>query len=412
MPMNKIEKLIKELCPNGVEWKNVKDVILSLKTGLNPRDNFKLNEENADCFYITGKEIYNNRINISEKTDLILREVVQLINKRAQLHSNVLLFASTGTGTVGRMAIVKDYKEDWNVSETLYIITTQENIISIEYLMYILYSDLSISQYAPKISKGSVPHLKVVDLLNVSIPVPPLPIQTEIVRILDKFVEQQEQLERLIELRKKQYEYYREEMLKPKEGWMSSKISDFTNVFTGSRVHKDEWKTTGVPFYRSSDVVSYYNGMENNHGKVFISNDLYNKLSAKSGKFHKDDILITGGGTIGIPYLVPNDEPLYVKDADLLCIQKNNSVHHKFLYYFFLTKRFRIYLNLITHNATIAHYTISQIRDTIVDYPSYSEQEEIVSIISDIETSLLALKSALELSKKRYEYYRDKMLKF
>ena len=201
-------------------------------------------------------------------------------------------------------------------------------------------------------------------------------------------------------------------MLTAKEGWETKKISDFTNVFTASRVHKEEWKTFGVPFYRSSDVVSHFNGVENNHGKVFISVELYEKLSAKSGKFHKDDILVTGGGTIGIPYLVPNDDPFYVKDADLLCIQKNETVHHMFLYYFFLTKKFRDYLNKITHNATIAHYTINQIKDTIVDFPSYEEQKQIVSKILLFDNSLKELKSALELSKKRYEHYRDEMLKF
>lgn len=66
--------------------------------------------------------------------------------------------------------------------------------------------------------------------------------------------------------------------------------------------------------------------MENSRGKAYISFDLYKRLSAKSGKIMKDDILITGGGTIGIPYVVPSDEPIYVKDADLLCIQNQKSL--------------------------------------------------------------------------------------
>ena len=50
------------------------------------------------------------------------------------------------------------------------------------------------------------------------------------------------------------------------------------------------------------------------------------KLSEKSGKIMKDDILITGGGSIGIPYIVPTNDPIYVKDADLLCIQKSDKI--------------------------------------------------------------------------------------
>lgn len=386
--MNKIEKMIKELCPNGVEWKKIGEIATLVRGKVISKDYLQDNEGEYPVY--SSQTANNGELG---RIDTYMFDGKYLTWTTDGAYAGTV-FKREGKFNITNVCGLIDIKD--------------EKSISLDYVYY------TLAMEAPKYVLEGMGNPKLMSnvMEKVSIPLPPHPIQTEIVRILDKFVEQREQLERLIELRKKQYEYYREEMLTPKEGWVSSKISDFTNVFTGSRVHKDEWKTTGVPFYRSSDVVSYYNGMENNHGKVFISNDLYNKLSAKSGKFHKDDILITGGGTIGIPYLVPNDEPLYVKDADLLCIQKNNSVHHKFLYYFFLTKRFRNYLNLITHNATIAHYTISQIRDTIVDYPSYSEQEEIVSIISDIETSLLALKSALELSKKRYEYYRDEMMRF
>lgn len=197
---------------DDVELKKVKDIITSLKTGLNPRDNFVLNADDANCHYITGKEIQNNKIQVSDKTDLISNDVVKLINKRAQLHSNILLFASTGTGTVGRMAIVEEYKGDWNVSETLYIITPKDCVL-LKFLMYALYSNCAIAQFEPKISKGSVPHLKVVDLLNVQIPLPPLSIQKTIVDKLDKFNALIDNIEQELSLRQKQYEFYREQLL-------------------------------------------------------------------------------------------------------------------------------------------------------------------------------------------------------
>lgn len=207
------EKLLSLDGVEGVEWKKLGEVVVSLKTGLNPRDNFVLNADGADCYYITGKEIRNNIIQVSDKTDLISKDVVKLINKRAQLHSNVLLFASTGTGTVGRMAIVEEYNEEWNVSETLYIITPKECIL-LRFMMYVLYSNVAVNQFTPKISKGSVPHLKVVDLLNTKIPIPPLATQHSIVSILDKFTALIENIEKELALRQKQYEYYREELLR------------------------------------------------------------------------------------------------------------------------------------------------------------------------------------------------------
>ena len=90
-----------------------------------------------------------------------------------------------------------------------------------KYLMFVLTSGGVISQYEPKISKGSVPHLKVVDLLNVKIPLPPLAEQKRIVAILDRFDalcnSLTEGLPAEIALRKKQYEYYRDKLLSFKE---------------------------------------------------------------------------------------------------------------------------------------------------------------------------------------------------
>ena len=144
------------------------------------------------------------------------------------------------------------------------------------------------------------------------------------------------------------------------------KIGEITRVFSASRVHKGDWTSEGVPFFRSSDVIAAFNGEDNPRGKAYISYELYERLSQKSGKFEKDDILVTGGGTIGIPFIIPSNDPLYVKDADLLCIKKNSYVRSKFLYHYFLSSSFRKYLKNITHDATIAHYTITQIENTPV----------------------------------------------
>ena len=198
----------------------VSDIIYSLKTGLNPRQNFKLNV-GGTIPYITGKDIYSNSVNISERTDRITEEALQLINRRAALQPGLLLFVSTGTGTVGRMAIVHEYQNDWGISETLYAIKADETIVMPEFLMYMLYSADAKNQFEPKISKGSVPHLKVADLLNVCIAVPTLKKQNEIVSVLKYFDtlcnDLTTGLPAEIEARQKQYEYYRDKLLTFKE---------------------------------------------------------------------------------------------------------------------------------------------------------------------------------------------------
>jgi type I restriction enzyme S subunit len=127
-------------------------------------------------------------------------------------------------------------------------------------------------------------------------------------------------------------------------------------------------------------------------------------------------VLVTGGGTIGIPYVVPNDEPLYVKDADLICIQKTDCLNSRYLYHYFLSTAFRNYLSSITHDATIAHYTISQVMNTPIPLPSLDVQERLVSVLDNFNAICSDLKIGLpaeiEARRKQYEYYRDKLLSF
>ena len=196
--------------------KPLKDLIVSLKTGLNPRTNFKLNTPESNIPYITGKDIYDNVINVTSATDMIDEKARDLINKRACLEGNILLFASTGTGTVGRMAYVPEYNNDWAMSETLYAIKTKDVLLP-RFLMHCLYSPVCRSQFENKISRGSVPHLKVVDLLNVNIPLPPIEEQKRLTELLDKFDKLTTSLEEGIPAeqirQQKRYEYYRDLLL-------------------------------------------------------------------------------------------------------------------------------------------------------------------------------------------------------
>ena len=159
------------------------------------------------------------------------------------------------------------------------------------------------------------------------------------------------------------------------DAWEQRKFGEITELKSASRVHKEEWTSNGVPFYRSSDVMAAINGTENE--KAFISEELYEKLSKVSGKLEEGDILVTGGGSVGNPYIVTNNKPLYTKDADLLWIKNKGKFHPYFLYEFFFSPTFRNYLGSISHVGTIAHYTITQLSDTPICLPSFDEQKEV-----------------------------------
>jgi type I restriction enzyme S subunit len=166
--------------------------------------------------------------------------------------------------------------------------------------------------------------------------------------------------------------------------WVENDLGELIDIRSAARVHKEQWTKAGVPFFRTSDVVSIYKGQEN--AKVFISQEVYQGLSEKIGKLKKDDLLITGGGSIGIPYLVPNDDPLYFKDADLLWLKNDCKFDGYFLYTFFFSSPFKKYLKSISHIGTIAHYTIEQAKSTPINTCDTEEQIQIGNYFEKLDS--------------------------
>jgi type I restriction enzyme S subunit len=313
------------------------------------------------------------------------------------------------TASVGKVARVKQLPEKATINPQLVLIKNIKT--NPQYLFYILDDTPFQVKIKGLAGVGSVPNVSQAKLSSIQIPIPSLEEQNRIVGILDTFTASIDNLKEQIAQRRKQYEYYRCRLFS-KDKWEEIKIGELTKVFSCPRVFKDQWQVSGVPFWRSSDIMSYHNGVINPRGEVFISQSLYDELSSKSDKIKEGDILVTGGGSIGIPYLKMDNSPLFVKDADLICIQKCSSIVPKYLYHYFLSTDFKLYLKKITHDATIAHYTINQIKDTPIPLPPLSEQQRIVNILDQFEASIQNLEAQLSQREKQYEYYRNKLLTF
>lgn len=170
------------------------------------------------------------------------------------------------------------------------------------------------------------------------------------------------------------------------EPWKTKKIGELTQVLSASRVHKEDWRNEGVPFFRSSDVVAAFKGEENK--KAFISPELFEKLASVSGKPEQGDIFVTGGGSVGTPYIVPNNNPLYSKDADLIWIKRCKELNPYFVFTYFTSPEYKKYLSSIAHTGTISHYTIEQVKATPIMFPTIEEQNKIEQFFKHIDTLL------------------------
>ena len=137
--MSKVNDLIKELCPNGVKYTTIDNIIKSYSSGLNPRQNFKLNEADADLYYVTVKEMTTGKIIFSDKTDRINTDAWNKIQNRSKLEVNDVLLS--GIGTIGKVALVDIPVNNWNCSESVILLKPKTDIIIPKYLVYLLRSN-------------------------------------------------------------------------------------------------------------------------------------------------------------------------------------------------------------------------------------------------------------------------------
>ncbi len=190
--MSELSYLGKLLDGVEVEWKMLGEVIHSLKTGLNPRQNFSLNTLDAQGYYVTVREIQNGKVVFLDKTDRVNDRALKIINGRSNLEAGDILFS--GTGTVGRIAVIEENPINWNIKEGVYTIKPIKEKIAPRFLSYLLQSSKIVKDYSKKIVGNPVISLPMGDLKKLLIPIPcpdnpekSLAIQSEIVRILDKF---------------------------------------------------------------------------------------------------------------------------------------------------------------------------------------------------------------------------------
>ncbi|PDW79335.1 restriction endonuclease subunit S [Helicobacter pylori] len=178
----RIKMLNQILASNGVEFRELGDIILSLKTGLNPRSFFKLNTPNANNYYVTIRELEDYTIKFTHQTDRIDDNALSLCLKRSNLEKDDILFS--GTGTIGKVSIIEKNPNNWAVKEGIYSIKPNKKIVFPRFLMFCLESSNIQNDIKNKSFGGIVKSIPMNDLQQIQIPLPPLNEQIAIANVL------------------------------------------------------------------------------------------------------------------------------------------------------------------------------------------------------------------------------------
>ncbi|WQZ43741.1 restriction endonuclease subunit S [Helicobacter pylori] len=414
--MHKIERLLQTLAPKGVEFRKLGDIGEYIR-GVTYKKNQEIN--NLECGI---KVLRANNITLSNH---LIFEDIKVINKNVKIRkeqylkkNDILICAGSGSSEhIGKVAFINmDF--DYVFGGFMGVIRIRG--VNSRFVYHIFTSNI-FKQYLEKsLNTTTINNLNANILQNFLIPIPPLEIQQEIVKILDAFTE----LNTELKARKKQYQYYQNMLLDFKDINQNHKDAKMS-----AKTYPKRLKTLlqtlapkGVEFRKLGEVLEY---------------DQPNKYCVTSKEFDKSypTPVLTAGKTFILGYTNEKDNiyqasksspviifddfttatqwvdfPFKVKSGAMkILLPKNPTINIRFIFF---------YMQTIPYNISGEHTRqwISRYSQITIPIPPLEIQQEIVKILDQfliLTTDLLAgIPAEIKARKKQYEYYREKLLSF
>ncbi|MEE0991107.1 MAG: restriction endonuclease subunit S [Paludibacteraceae bacterium] len=409
--MSKLQDLIQELCPNGVEYKKLGDEEVSIM-----QRGTSLTKKNAvDGIYPVisgGKEpaFYCDKYNREGET---------------------ITIAGSGAGA--------GYVQYWN--EPIFVCDAFSikgvSSVSTKYLYYCL-NNLQDKIYSTK-KGGGVPHVHISSIDNFEIPIPPLPVQEEIVKILDRFAVYTAELQAELQARKEQYEYYRNLLLNFNHAYGAADEQQKKSVTTwGGHSYEIQWKTLGEigKFYGgltgksktdfdngNAKYVTYMNVFNNLAIRTDIKDKVKISINENQNKIEYGDAIFTGSSETpdecGMSSVLTKkiEEPIYLNSFCFgLRFNDKTIFNPEFLKHLLRSKLLREQIKKTANGVTRFNVSKKLFAKIEIPIPPLELQERIVAILDKFETLVNDLSQGLPAEiaavQEQYEYYRNKLLTF
>ena len=399
--MNRLQNLISELCPNGVEYKRLGEIGTVSRGGSFQKKDFR--DVGIPCIHYG--QIYTQYGLFVDKTLKYIAEELREKQKMAMPNDIIMAVTSENIEDVCKCVAWLGC-EAVAVSGHTAVIHHNQNA---KYLTYYFHTEMFATQKR-KLAHGT----KVIEvtpdkLADIVLPVPPLPVQQEIVRILDAFTELTDKLTAELTARQKQYEYYRDLLLSFGSNTSSQNVqvererergggqirwltlSAISSLFRGEYITKQGTQKGTVPVILGGQEPAYYIDQSNHDGEIVVI--------ARSG--------------VSAGFVSYWNEPVFITDG-FGYEAKDSLVTPKYLYYILKSREKE--LNAMKRGAGVPHISGEALGKKEFPIPSIPEQNHIVSILDRFDALCNDLTSGLpaemEARRKQYEYYRDKLLTF
>ena len=166
------------------------------------------------------------------------------------------------------------------------------------------------------------------------------------------------------------------------------KLKEILEITSSKRIFMSEYLDSGIPFYRSKEIIEKSKG-NSISTELFISEDRFNEIKMKFGVPVAGDILLTSVGTLGIPYLVQEQDEFYFKDGNLTWFRYfSNDINNKFMLCWLQSKNAKEQFDMITIGSTQKALTISSLKELEIPLPTLSIQKKIAHILSTLDDKI------------------------
>ena len=386
--MSRLDELIRELCPNGVTYKKLVDAV-SIER---------------------GKRVVRSQLSTSGKYPVYQNSLTPL-----GYHTDCNYSANTTfiivAGAAGEIGFSD--RAFW-AADDCFAIVCPEGVLN-RYVYHLLLNNQN--QLLSKVRKASIPRLSRSAIENLVIPVPPLEIQREIVRILDNFTELTAELtaELTVELtaRKTQYTYYRDKLLANSYKGEIKQLEECCDSIADGDHQAPPKADSGVPFITISDIDERHE--INLNVTKYVPDEYYNRLADKR-RPQKGDVLYTVVGSYGIPVYISENKK-FVFQRHIAILRPNNAViDSRYLYHAMNGTAFHRQADLAAKGAAQKTIGLASLAKMTVPVPPLDVQNRIVNVLDNFEKICsdlnIGLPAEIEARQKQYEYYRDKLLTF
>ena len=390
--MSKLDELLRELCPDGVEYKRFDEVCtLNARIGWQRLTKAEYMSK-GDYLLITGTD-FTETHEIDYSTCVYVTEERYKQDSKIQLKNGDILI--TKDGTLGKVAQVKGLEMPATLNGGVFVVRCKDGSLENRFILHYLLSNHFQSVVEQQKTGSTISHLTQTLFSRLMIPIPPLEIQREIVRILDNFTNLTAELTKELTDRKVQYAYYRNKFLYFDESSASLKsIGDICNVVVGGEPPADCIK--GESKDSSHMFPVWGNGKE-----AYGYSGTY--------KIDRDAVVISsiGANTGAVYYRKAFFTPIIRLKV---VMPKDNQLSSRFLFHVLSATAIK------SKSSSVPNMNANEIKAIKIPVPPLDVQSRIVNVLDNFEKICsdlnIGLPAEIEARQKQYEYYRDKLLTF